>query len=201
MGLELFLIIIGLICFHHFRKVKSLPHGPFSVPILGTLDIFTNYSGTATSIVFNEKWFGFKNWCTIFLGPSLVLVLVTEFKLAKELFAKEEFSGRPKHYWHEHVKGYHGRNLGITNSDGPKWTEQRRFALKHLRDLGFGRKSLDSVMVCEVDQVIDKFLDAKDGIVQIKGKYQQIPLISMNVLNRFSLVNMHIFRYIQYSCD
>ena len=77
--------------------------------------------------------------------------------------------GRPKHYWHEHVKGYHGRNLGITNSDGPRWTEQRRFALKQLRDLGFGRKSLDSVMVHEVDQVIDRFLETKDGIVQMKG--------------------------------
>ena len=66
-------------------------------------------------------------------------------------------TGRPKHYWHEHVKGYHGRNLGITNSDGPKWTEQRRFALKQLKDLGFGTKSLDSVMVAEADRVIDRY--------------------------------------------
>ena len=94
MGLELLFIIIGLLCFQHFRKIKNLPHGPFSVPILGTLDIFTNYSGTATSIVFSEKFFGFKDWCTIFLGPSLVLVLINEFKLAKDLFSKDEFSGR-----------------------------------------------------------------------------------------------------------
>ena len=94
MWLELLLILITLLCFHHFRKVKSLPHGPFSVPILGTLDIFTNYNGTATSIVFSEKFFGFKDWCTIFLGPSLVLVLINEFKLAKELFSKDEFSGK-----------------------------------------------------------------------------------------------------------
>ena len=174
MGLELFFIIIGLLCFYHFRKIKRLPHGPFSVPILGTLDIFTNYSGSPASIFFSEKFFGFKDWCTIFLGPSLVLVLINEFKLAKELFGKEEFSGRPKHYWHEYVKGYHGQNMGITNSDGQKWTEQRRFALKHLKNLGFGRKSLDSVMVHEVDQVIDRFLDTKDGIVQIKGMYVKI---------------------------
>ena len=65
-------------------------------------------------------------------------------------------SGRPKHYWHEHVKGYNGINMGITNSNGPRWTEQRRFALKHLRDLGFGTKSLDLVMVHEADRVIDR---------------------------------------------
>ena len=57
------------------------------------MDIFKNYSGTATSIIFNEKYFGFKEWCTIYLGPSLVLVLINEFKLAKELFSKDEFSG------------------------------------------------------------------------------------------------------------
>ena len=37
MGLELFLIILALICLHHFRKTKSLPRGPLSVPILGIL--------------------------------------------------------------------------------------------------------------------------------------------------------------------
>ena len=46
--------------------------------------------------------------------------------------------------------------MGITNSNGPRWTEQRRFALKHLRDLGFGTKSLDLVMVHEADRVIDR---------------------------------------------
>ena len=182
MALELLLIMIGLLCLHHYRRTRGLPPGPLSVPLLGTLDIFTNYSGTATSIIFGEQYFGFREWCTIFLGPSLVLVLINDFKLAKELFAKDEFSGRrciscklqdcltccpnhpqfllssgrPKHYWHEHVKGYHGRNLGIINGDGPRWTEQRRFALKHLRDLGFGTKSLDSVTVHEADQVIDR---------------------------------------------
>ena len=182
MALELLLITIVLLCLHHYRRTRGLPPGPPSVPLLGTLDIFMNYSGTAPSILFGEQYFGFREWCTIFLGPSLVLVLINDFKLAKELFAKDEFSGRrciscklqdcltccpnhpqfllssgrPKHYWHEHVKGYHGRNLGITNSDGPRWTEQRRFALKQLRDLGFGTKSLDSVMVHEADQVIDR---------------------------------------------
>merc|ERR1712012_233218 len=152
------------------KRTKALPHGPFSVPIFGTLDIFIN-PASATGIVFNEKYFCFKELCTFFLGPTLVLVLINDYKLAKELFNKDEFSGRPKHYWHYHIKGYHGKNLGITNSDGPKWTEQRRFALKHLKDLGFGRKSLDAVTVEEADQVIDSFLNTKDGIIQMKNNF------------------------------
>ena len=61
--------------------------------------------------------------------------------------------------------------MGIINTDGPIWTEQRRFSLKHLRDLGFGRKTLDSVMVQEVDELVDKFLESKDGIVQMNGTF------------------------------
>ena len=94
MALELLLIAIGLLCLHHYMRTRGLPPGPLSVPLLGTLDLFTNYSGSATSIIFSEKYFGFKELCTIFLGPSLVLVLINDFKLAKELFVKEEFSGQ-----------------------------------------------------------------------------------------------------------
>jgi methyl farnesoate epoxidase/farnesoate epoxidase len=49
--------------------------------------------------------------------------------------------------------------------------EQRRFALKQLRDLGFGRKSLDSVMTEEVDDVIDKLLDSQNNTVKIESTF------------------------------
>ena len=75
------------------------------------------------------------------MGPSLFIVL-NDFKLAKELFSKDEFSGRPVSWWHKNVRGLNGRNLGIINTTGHLWQEQRRFALKELRDLGFGRRAL-----------------------------------------------------------
>ena len=51
--------------------------------------------------------------------------------------------------------------MGIIENDGAVWTVQRRFSLKQLKDLGFGRKSLDSIMIYEADEVIDKMLDKK----------------------------------------
>ena len=33
--------------------------------------------------------------------------------------------------------------------------------MKQLKDLGFGRKSLDSIMIYEADEVIDKMLEKK----------------------------------------
>ena len=97
MALELFLLIIGLLCLIHFQRTKRLPHGPFSVPIFGTLDIFTTLKGP-TAIVFSEKYFHFRDMCTFFLGPTLVVVLINEYKLAKELFSKDEFSGNMKYF-------------------------------------------------------------------------------------------------------
>ena len=65
-------------------------------------------------------------------------------------------------YFHNYIRGENGRNLGIINTDGQTWTNQRRFSLKQLKDLGFGRKSLDSVMLEEVDDVIDEMILKKN---------------------------------------
>lgn len=67
------------------------------------------------------------------------------------------------------MRGSNNRSLGIINTDGHIWSAQRRFALKELRDLGFGRKSLDSVMIQEVDEVIDKLISIQD--VEMTGTF------------------------------
>ena len=35
---------------------------------------------------------------------------------------------------------------GIITSDGSEWSDQRKFALKHLKDFGFGRAGLEGVI-------------------------------------------------------
>ena len=109
---------------------------------------------------------------TLFIGHSRILVVINDYKLTKELFAKEEFSGRANNYLFEHIKGFNGHKRGIITTDGHVWAQQRRFALKQLRDLGFGRKSLDSVMIEEADDVISRMLQtSQNGVVQMKGTF------------------------------
>jgi hypothetical protein len=43
---------------------------------------------------------------------------------------------------------------GFFFTDGSFWMEQRRFSLRHLRDLGFGRKSLDGIILDEAEELI-----------------------------------------------
>ena len=42
-------------------------------------------------------------------------------------------------------------------NDGEEWRNQRRFVLKVLKDFGFGRKSLEGVLVEEADRMADFF--------------------------------------------
>ena len=72
-------------------------------------------------------------------------------RLAKELFAQDEFSGRPFHP--------DAKNLGIIYNDGPVWQEQRRFSLKQLRDFGFGRRGLESVLHEEAEELIKDLVE------------------------------------------
>ena len=44
---------------------------------------------------------------------------------------------------------------GIISTDGQDWVEQRRFALKHLKDFGFGRIGLEGVIQGEVEDLLN----------------------------------------------
>jgi methyl farnesoate epoxidase/farnesoate epoxidase len=39
-------------------------------------------------------------------------------------------------------------------ADGPFWVEQRRFTLRHLRDFGFGKRSMEEFIMEEIEDTI-----------------------------------------------
>lgn len=40
--------------------------------------------------------------------------------------------------------------VGITMTDGDFWQEQRNFAMRHLRNLGFGKSHMESLIIEEL---------------------------------------------------
>ena len=88
--LELFLFILALLCIVHIQIKRKLPVGPFSIPILGTVDIYTKKN---TALTFAEEYFKYKDFCTFFMGPLVKLIMVNDFKLVKDIFNRDEFSG------------------------------------------------------------------------------------------------------------
>ncbi|XP_063614756.1 cytochrome P450 2L1-like [Penaeus indicus] len=55
---------------------------------------------------------------------------------------------------HLSISQRHGIPLGLIFSEGRPWQENRRFALRHLRDFGFGRSSLEKVIHPEVASLL-----------------------------------------------
>ena len=43
---------------------------------------------------------------------------------------------------------------GIISSDGQLWQGHRRFALKHLKDFGFGKAGLEGVIQGEAEDIV-----------------------------------------------
>jgi hypothetical protein len=45
---------------------------------------------------------------------------------------------------------------GLIFTDGPYWLELRRFTLRHLRDFGYGKTNMESLIMHEVDDLIQE---------------------------------------------
>lgn len=67
-----------------------------------------------------------------------------------------------------------GKLAGVIFTDGELWREQRRFTLRHLRDFGFGTKSLENVMLDEITELADEIRTESQShpqsVVDMKGK-------------------------------
>jgi hypothetical protein len=50
-------------------------------------------------------------------------------------------------------------------TQGNYWETQRRFALKTLKDLGFGKQSLESAINIEMNDIIDQFVSTKGNVL------------------------------------
>ena len=73
----------------------------------------------------------------------------------------------------QNIRGLNNENLGIVDTSGTKWQEQRRFVLKHLKDFGFGKQSLDTYVQDEANDLVDSLVSKSrrgvNGDVKIDG--------------------------------
>ena len=72
------------------------------------------------------------SWNTVFLA---------DYDLIKKAFHSQDFVNRPEMFIFELASR---GSLGLISSNGELWEEQRRFALRHLRDLGMGKSSIET---------------------------------------------------------
>lgn len=139
----------------YYNTIRQLCPGPPSIPILGAINLIFNTEGPKALI--DKSLLKYGDIVRIEFG-MLRLYVINGFEVAKDLFNKDNTSHRPTTWYQKEIKGFHGQVLGINEASGQTWIEQRRFALKNLRDFGFGRKSMDLIIQEEADMLIQSLL-------------------------------------------
>ncbi|CAL8107080.1 unnamed protein product [Orchesella dallaii] len=137
------------------RKRKINLPGPWGLPILGNVHQIDSR--------FYKK---FVEWSQKY-GPMYrvklggdEVVVVSDAKIAKEMYSADIFTGRMTL---DGVSLYETEpHLGLVNSFGEPWEQLRRFTLRQLRDFGFGKSSMETLIMNEVTEFIDG-LDASNG--------------------------------------
>ncbi|KAM9279277.1 cytochrome P450 2J4-like [Morus bassanus] len=137
------------------RVRKQLPPGPIPLPVFGTL-IQMNFQFNRDLLMKLAKIHG--NIFTLWFGRAPVIVL-NGFQAVKDgmTMHPEDVSGRlVSPFFRAMAKG-----KGIMLATGHTWKQQRRFALRTLRNLGLGKRGLEHRVQEEAHYLVDFFASMK----------------------------------------
>ena len=99
------------------------------------------------------------------------------FATRQDVFRKENFGKLAT--WFRYEDSDPGVDHGIINNSGQSWSEQRRFALRHLRDFGFGKSSMEGLISDE----------AKELIADLKAEIANKDQVTINERFNLTIVN------------
>ncbi|KAB7503276.1 hypothetical protein Anas_05971, partial [Armadillidium nasatum] len=152
----IFLSILTLILWSLFKKPSEYPPGPWGIPLFGSIPF--NATKVEAQLEDLRKKHG-----TIFswrIGPRL-FVFLCEPKVIKEAFQSHIFSDRPDFIMFSMLEGE--KKFGVAATNGVHWHNNRRFTLRHLRDLGMGKSTIVSAIQHEAEEFV-KTMKEQAGI-------------------------------------
>ncbi|XP_041976934.1 cytochrome P450 306a1 [Aricia agestis] len=133
--LFLFLVtfVLGFWICKKMNEWKSLPPGPWGLPILGYLPFMDRHKPHLTLTNLSKVYGSIYG---LSMG-SIYTVVLSDHKLIREAFAKDVFSGRaPLYLTHGLMKGF-----GIICSEGARWKDQRKLITSYLKTFGMSKIS------------------------------------------------------------
>ncbi|XP_037973711.2 cytochrome P450 18a1 [Plutella xylostella] len=162
------------------REVRKLPPGPWGPPVVGYLPFVGVRHKTFLELA--------RSYGTLFsarLGNQLTVVL-SDYRLIREAFRREEFTGRPSTPLMHTLDG-----LGIINSEGRLWKSQRRFLHEKLREFGMtymgnGKKIMEGRIKSEVHELIANLHAAEGAAIDAN------PLLALGVSNVICGITMSV---------
>ncbi|XP_056371398.1 cytochrome P450 2G1-like isoform X2 [Oenanthe melanoleuca] len=135
----------------HRSLASRLPPGPPALPLLGNLLQVSPFRTLQSLLKLSERY---GPVFTVWLGPRPVLVLRGSSAVREALVGNPEvFAGRGRMPTVESTfRGY-----GVVFADGERWRQLRRFSLTVLRDFGMGRRSIESRIQEEAQELLKEF--------------------------------------------
>ncbi|CAK9798149.1 Probable cytochrome P450 303a1 [Anthophora quadrimaculata] len=152
----LLIVLLLLLLYLSSRKPKGYPPGPRWWPILGC--------AIEIARLRQETGYLFKTCSALCkkYGPVVGLkigtdriVVLNDYESIRSMLTNEDCDGRPIGPVYE-TRTF-GARRGLIVVDENLWVEQRRFVLKHLRDFGFGRKSMVMIIEEEAQWLVEHF--------------------------------------------
>ncbi|KAB7497403.1 Cytochrome P450 2L1 [Armadillidium nasatum] len=185
MILEACLIFLILyVTFIYLKPKGNLPPGPMGIPFIGCMPYFS-----IDNCITAKNKYG-----NLFMTKTGVsnMLYICDYKTAKEALSKFEFADRPHWKLMEFFKEEkeRGRAGGIITSNGSHWHHNRRFLLRHLRDLGMGKSKIEGIIMREVEDLVEDF----KGLTKEPSKLPfSINVAVLNVI--WQLVSSHRYGF------
>ncbi|CAG0891818.1 unnamed protein product [Cyprideis torosa] len=136
-----------------WTKWRRLPPGPFGLPFFGYIH---KLSPKRPFDTFNELGQTYGPLCTITV-MGFTEVIINDYDMLREIFGMKESTGKPDTDFQRFHTDDSFENVGLLTSWGKVWSDNRRFSLKTLRNLGFGKTSTQDMVMESVHYVEEVF--------------------------------------------
>ncbi|XP_062621583.1 cytochrome P450 2H1-like [Saccostrea cucullata] len=148
-----FLASVVIILYVWWRKTSrdsSLPPGPPTIPFLGNILSLSPDAVLENYMSYRKKY---GDVFSLITGTK-TLVVVNGLDTIRDIFIKhgDVVSERPDLFAVKEIMKY----KGIILTSGEFWKEHRTFSLNALREFGFGKRSLESKILEEVDVFVQE---------------------------------------------
>ncbi|XP_059491009.1 uncharacterized protein LOC132205760 [Neocloeon triangulifer] len=180
-----FLVVLIIILIYLLqRRPWKYPPGPRKWPIVGTLPSLKKKPGDSPFDLTERLRKKYGDVVGIFIGPQ-PSIFINGYKCVKEISNMEEFGYRPNILTPRHEM-FKEKKIGVIFSEGSRWKNQRRFTLRHLRDFGFGKKTMDqfiqeeiNVLLSAIRELIEKHPEQTKTGVDVLSI---LPAVAINTL-------------------
>ena len=161
------------------QKAKNFPPGPPCLPFVDSMPFIPMKvwwtAETPLSDYLNDNYGDVAG-----LHGNFPVIFISDADILKRVFKMEEFSARPqaKPFQKARYGDEDGKSRGLLFSTGTEWKEQRRFTMRSLKDMGFGKTSMEDSINIEVEKLVNL----------LKKEHQGKP-VSLNSVMNLSIVN------------